>query len=81
MVKLPSKLRPWYIYAMKFVETIRTKSPKIVVRQALPRCKIGTIMMLNGLIEVTIKARKEDNGIDVVKVVVQAPKYEVYLLQ
>lgn len=66
---------------MKFVETIRTKSPKIVVRQALPQCKIGTIMMLNGLIEVTIKARKEDNCTEVVKVVVQAPKYEVYLLQ
>ena len=29
---MPTKLRPWYVYAAKFVQTIRTKSPKIVIR-------------------------------------------------
>ena len=29
---LPSKLRPWYIYASEFVDAIRKKQPKIVVR-------------------------------------------------
>jgi len=38
-------------------------------------------MMLSGLIEVTIKSRKEDNRTDVVRVVVQGPKYDVYLLE
>ena len=37
--------------------------------------------MLSGLIEVTIKSRKEDNRTDVVRVVVQGPKYDVYLLE
>ena len=37
--------------------------------------------MLNGLIEVTIKARKEDNHTDIVKVVAGKPNYDIYLLE
>jgi len=56
---LPSKLRPWYTYAQKFVETIKTKSPKVVLRSTLPDAKINTVMMLQGNIEVTLKSKKD----------------------
>ena len=38
-------------------------------------------MMLNGLIEVTVKARKEDNHTDFVKVVASTPNYDIYLVE
>ena len=69
---------PWYQYAARFVETIKTKSPKVVVRQvsAEASAKISAVLMLSGLIEVTVKTKG-----DVVIVVTNAPKYETYSLE
>ena len=79
--RLPSKLVPWYTYAQRFVETIKTKSPKIVVRQSLPDAKVSTVMMLSGLIEVTLKTKGESGGPDIVTITTEAPKYETYALE
>lgn len=93
---MPSKLRPWYTYAAKFVQTIRTKSPKIVIRHRLPpredgiKVKVGTVMMLSGLIEVTVKVKpslvkrtnaEEAVGMDEVKVTAEGPKYDAFVLE
>lgn len=47
--------------------------------------KVGTVMMLSGLMEVTIKTRKvAADGhaeTDSVKVVTEAPKHDVYVLE
>ena len=88
---MPSKLKPWYTYAAKVVQTIRTKSPKIVIRQRMPiddqisaqgiqKLKIATIMMLSGLIEVTIKSKKNGTT-DEVKCITEGPKYDAYILE
>ena len=68
---LPSKLRPWYQYASEFVEAIRKKQPKIVVRQTKQvtspetantksmkvNIKISTVFTLSGHVESTMKHR------------------------
>ena len=79
--KLPSKLLPWYTYAQRFVETIKTKSPKVVVRQNLPDAKVSTVMMLSGLIEVNLKTKGDAGSSDIVSITTEAPKYETYALE
>jgi hypothetical protein len=36
--KLPSKLRPWYKYAMDFVKVTRQKTPRIIYANNLLKC-------------------------------------------
>ena len=82
--RLPSKLAPWYQYAAKFVDTIKKKSPKVVVRQASNEmgAKISSVMMLSGLIEVTVKTKGHGGqGSDIVTIIADGPKYETYELE
>lgn len=43
--------------------------------------KVGTVMMLSGLIEVTVKAKSQGEQTETVKVVTEGPKYDKYLLE
>jgi hypothetical protein len=36
--RLPTKLKPWYKYAMDFVQVIRQKTPKIIYATKLLKC-------------------------------------------
>lgn len=60
------------------MDTIRTKSPKVVVRQSLAKCKVNSVLMLSGLVEVTVKSKKDSGETDIVKIVATGPKYAVF---